>query len=88
MEVDTATSSVQTPAKHLLPELEIYCYLLFLLFLIDQKKYNEVGFVFMNLYYLFPLLVKSTLLKCKGSFVLFSFRLKLVPQQVLIGSSA
>ncbi|KAK0577446.1 hypothetical protein LWI29_033062 [Acer saccharum] len=41
MEVDTATSVTQTPAKHVLPELEIYCYLLVLLFLIDQKKYNE-----------------------------------------------
>ncbi|KOM51685.1 hypothetical protein LR48_Vigan09g034400 [Vigna angularis] len=41
MEVDAATSAIQTPAKHLLPELEIYCYLLVLLFLIDKKKYNE-----------------------------------------------
>jgi len=46
MEVDAATSAIQTPtptAKHLLPELEIYCYLLVLLFLIDQKKYKEVS---------------------------------------------
>ena len=43
MEVDAATSAIQTPAKHLLPEIEIYCYLLVLLFLIDQKRYNEVG---------------------------------------------
>lgn len=43
MEVDTATSVNQASVKHLLPELEIYCYLLLLLFLIDQKKYNEVG---------------------------------------------
>lgn len=42
MEVDTATSATQTPAKHPLPELEIYCYLLVLIFLIDQKKYKEV----------------------------------------------
>ncbi|GAB2300412.1 hypothetical protein Dimus_034455 [Dionaea muscipula] len=41
MEVETATSSVQTPGKHLLPELEIYCHLLVLLFLIDQHKYDE-----------------------------------------------
>ncbi|XP_057974259.1 probable 26S proteasome non-ATPase regulatory subunit 3 [Malania oleifera] len=41
MEVDTAASAVQAPGKHLLPELEIYCHLLVLLFLIDQKKYNE-----------------------------------------------
>ncbi|GER55244.1 26S proteasome non-ATPase regulatory subunit 3 homolog A, partial [Striga asiatica] len=27
--------------KHALPELEIYCYLLVLIFLIDQKRYNE-----------------------------------------------
>ena len=42
MEVDTATSVTQAPAKYPLPELEIYCYLLVLIFLIDQKKYNEV----------------------------------------------
>ncbi|GKV20893.1 hypothetical protein SLEP1_g30940 [Rubroshorea leprosula] len=41
MEVDTATSSLQASAKHPLPELEIYCYLLVLIFLIDQKKYDE-----------------------------------------------
>lgn len=41
MEVDTATSSLQAPAKHALPELEIFSYLLVLIFLIDQKKYNE-----------------------------------------------
>lgn len=43
MDVDTATSVTQTPAKHSLPELEIYCYLLVLIFLIDQKRYNEVS---------------------------------------------
>ncbi|KAL5185818.1 putative 26S proteasome non-ATPase regulatory subunit 3 [Glycine soja] len=43
MEVDSSTSTIQTPAaKHLLPELEIYCYLLVLLFLIDQKRYDTV----------------------------------------------
>ncbi len=42
MEVDTATSVTQTPVKHPFPELEIYCYLLVLIYLIDQKKYNEV----------------------------------------------
>ncbi|XP_021902636.1 probable 26S proteasome non-ATPase regulatory subunit 3 [Carica papaya] len=41
MEVDTATSASQTLVKHLSPELEIYCYFLVVLFLIDQKKYNE-----------------------------------------------
>ncbi|KHG11096.1 putative 26S proteasome non-ATPase regulatory subunit 3 [Gossypium arboreum] len=41
MEVDTAISAPQAPAKHSLPEIEIYCYLLVLMFLIDQKKYNE-----------------------------------------------
>ncbi|KAF3619951.1 putative 26S proteasome non-ATPase regulatory subunit 3 [Capsicum annuum] len=30
-----------TDAKYLVPELEIYCCLLVLVFLIDQKKYNE-----------------------------------------------
>ncbi|GKV23711.1 hypothetical protein SLEP1_g33410 [Rubroshorea leprosula] len=41
MEVDTATSSLQASAKHPLPEMEIYYYLLVLILLIDQKKYNE-----------------------------------------------
>uniref|UniRef100_A0A7N0U5I6 PCI domain-containing protein n=1 Tax=Kalanchoe fedtschenkoi TaxID=63787 RepID=A0A7N0U5I6_KALFE len=41
MEVDTATSAPVVPAKHPLPELEIYCYLIVLIFLIDQKRYNE-----------------------------------------------
>ncbi|KAJ4702183.1 26S proteasome non-ATPase regulatory subunit 3 [Melia azedarach] len=41
MEVETTILAAQSPGKHLLPELEIYCYLLVLLFLIDQKKYNE-----------------------------------------------
>ncbi|KAK8606156.1 hypothetical protein V6N13_102913 [Hibiscus sabdariffa] len=41
MEVDAATSAAQAPAKHSLPELEIYCYLVVLIFLVDQKKYNE-----------------------------------------------
>lgn len=44
LEMDTATSTAQTQAKQLSPELEIYCYLIVLLFLIDQKKYNMVGF--------------------------------------------
>nr|GLL23583.1 probable 26S proteasome non-ATPase regulatory subunit 3 [Ipomoea trifida]GMC81174.1 probable 26S proteasome non-ATPase regulatory subunit 3 [Ipomoea batatas]GMC83472.1 probable 26S proteasome non-ATPase regulatory subunit 3 [Ipomoea batatas] len=38
MEVDIAS---QAPAKHLVPELEIYCYLLVLIYLIDQGKYSE-----------------------------------------------
>lgn len=42
MEVDTASSGAPAPAKHPLPELEIYCYLLVLIFLIDKKRYNEV----------------------------------------------
>ncbi|KAE8668987.1 putative 26S proteasome non-ATPase regulatory subunit 3 [Hibiscus syriacus] len=41
MEVDTATSAAQRPAKHSLLELEIYCYLLVLIFLIGQQKYDE-----------------------------------------------
>ncbi|KAG6410918.1 hypothetical protein SASPL_128991 [Salvia splendens] len=41
MVIDTATSGTQTPAKHSLPELEIYSYLLVLIFLIDQKRYDE-----------------------------------------------
>ena len=42
MDVDTTTSATQVPLKHPVPELEIYCYLLVLIFLIDQKKYEEV----------------------------------------------
>lgn len=42
MEVDTASSAAQAAVKYS-PELEIYCYLLVLIFLIDQKKYNEVS---------------------------------------------
>ncbi|XP_022151277.1 probable 26S proteasome non-ATPase regulatory subunit 3 [Momordica charantia] len=38
MDVDSAT---QAPAKHPLPEIEIFCYLIVLIFLIDQKKYDE-----------------------------------------------
>ncbi|KAL6494851.1 hypothetical protein OROGR_031651 [Orobanche gracilis] len=41
MEVDSATSGTQVHAKHSLPEVEIYCYLLVLIFLIDQKRYSE-----------------------------------------------
>ncbi|CAA2933701.1 probable 26S proteasome non-ATPase regulatory subunit 3 [Olea europaea subsp. europaea] len=41
MELDTATSATQAPAKNSLPELEIYCCLLILIFLIDQKRYSE-----------------------------------------------
>ncbi|XP_076908789.1 putative 26S proteasome non-ATPase regulatory subunit 3 [Bidens hawaiensis] len=40
MEVDTAASATQATVKHS-SELEIYCYLLVLIFLIDQKKYTE-----------------------------------------------
>lgn len=42
MVIDSATSGAQTPAKHSLPELEIYSYLVVLIFLIDQKRYSEV----------------------------------------------
>ncbi|KAK8926059.1 putative 26S proteasome non-ATPase regulatory subunit 3 [Platanthera zijinensis] len=41
MDVDTASSTVQVPATYSLPEIEIYCYLLVLIFLIDQKRYDE-----------------------------------------------
>lgn len=43
MEVDTASSTPPlASSKHVPVELEIYCYFIVLLFLIDQKKYNEV----------------------------------------------
>ncbi|KAF1899532.1 hypothetical protein Lal_00019660 [Lupinus albus] len=41
METETAISAVQTQGKQLSPELEIYCYFVVLLFLIDHKRYNE-----------------------------------------------
>lgn len=46
MDVDSAT---QPPAKHPLPEIEIFCYLILLIFLIDQKKYGEVMYI-MHIY--------------------------------------
>lgn len=48
MDVDTATSAAQAPAKHALPELEIYCYLVVLIFLIDKKRYEEVCSLSLN----------------------------------------
>ncbi|CAL5087083.1 unnamed protein product [Urochloa decumbens] len=41
MDVDTAAPTAQLSIKHGLPEIEIYCYLLVLIFLIDNKKYDE-----------------------------------------------
>lgn len=43
MDVDEATSAVRIPSKHPAPELEVYCYLLVLIFLIDQRRYDEVS---------------------------------------------
>ncbi|KAJ8572217.1 hypothetical protein K7X08_008728 [Anisodus acutangulus] len=40
-QVDVEMSETEVHSKRLVPELEIYCYLLVLIFLIDQKKYNE-----------------------------------------------
>jgi 26S proteasome regulatory subunit N3 len=37
-----AAPATQISIKHGLPEIEIYCYLLVLIFLIDQKKYDDV----------------------------------------------
>jgi hypothetical protein len=42
MDVDAAAPATQIAIKHGLPEIEIYCYLLVLIFLINQKKYDEV----------------------------------------------
>lgn len=42
MDVDAAAPATQISIKHGLPEIEIYCSLLVLIFLIDQKKYDEV----------------------------------------------
>jgi 26S proteasome regulatory subunit N3 len=43
MDVDTTP---QVSIKHGLPEIEIYCYMVVLIFLIDNKKYDEacIGF--------------------------------------------
>nr|CAB3454094.1 unnamed protein product [Digitaria exilis] len=41
MDVDMAAPTAQVSIKHGLPEIEIYCYLLVLIFLIDNKKYDE-----------------------------------------------
>nr|VDD37294.1 unnamed protein product [Brassica oleracea] len=57
MEVDTATSATSaTSSKNLPSELEIYCYFIVLLFLIDQKKYPELNLVLQQ-----ALLVSRTL---------------------------
>lgn len=58
MEVDSAPSGTPAPVKHPLPELEIYCYLLVLIFLIDQKKYDEVGWSYM-FYFILPFFMLS-----------------------------
>jgi 26S proteasome regulatory subunit N3 len=42
MDIDMAAPATQISIKHGLPEIEIYCYLLVLIFLIDQKKYDDV----------------------------------------------
>lgn len=54
MEIDTASSVSQSAAKHPLPELEIFCYLLFLIFLIDEKKYNEVSTILFSTFMKHP----------------------------------
>ncbi|VAI08845.1 unnamed protein product [Triticum turgidum subsp. durum] len=41
MDIDAAAPATQISIKHGLPEIEIYCSLLVLIFLIDQKKYDE-----------------------------------------------
>lgn len=63
MEVDTATSVTQTPVKHPLPEVEMFCYLLVLIYLIDQKKYNEVKIhtITLNHTLFFPLFIMESL---------------------------
>lgn len=51
MDVDMAVPTAQVSIKHGLPEIEIFCYLLVLIFLIDNKKYDEVLWDFCILYY-------------------------------------
>ncbi|KAG0461852.1 hypothetical protein HPP92_020328 [Vanilla planifolia] len=41
MEVETASAASHGPSKHSIPDVEMYCYLLVLIFLIDQKRYDE-----------------------------------------------
>jgi hypothetical protein len=82
MEVDTATSVTQAPAKHPLPELEIYCYLLVLIFLIDQKKHIEVKqHMITEGLYLFLFFSSSEI--TIASYQL-DFRLKLAHRQALL----
>lgn len=52
MDVDMAVPTAQVSIKHGLPEIEIFCYLLVLIFLIDNKKYDEVrlGFLYTVLF--------------------------------------
>lgn len=80
MEVDTASSVTQVPVKHSLPEIEIYCYLLVLIFLIDKKKYNEVEHLRFLLFNFF--IYGRTMLSMSHCDVL---RQKLVRQQALHG---
>jgi len=84
MEVDSATSVIQNPvAKHLLPELEIYCYLLVLLFLIDQKRYDAVESYFCMFIFL-PAMPIGCTIYAKVALI-FHFRPNLVPQLALFG---
>lgn len=81
MGIDTVSSVSQSTAKHPLPELEIFCYLLFLIFLIDEKKYSEV-----SLLSFFPLLwntLPSSIFLILKAFSFVFFRLKLVRQPAL-----
>lgn len=46
MDVDTPPTGGQSHFSHkqtVLPEVEIFCYLLVIIFLIDQKELDEVG---------------------------------------------
>lgn len=77
MDVDSAT---QAPAKHPLPEIEIFCYLVLLIFLIDQKKYDEVMYI-THIYQGFPHFAKIVILTPEN--LVDIFRLRLVLQQAL-----
>lgn len=81
MDIDIASSVSQSTAKHPLPELEIFCYLLVLIFLIDEKKYNEVSTSLFSSLMKHPSLSMTSLIPKAFSFVLF--RLKLVRQRAL-----
>jgi 26S proteasome regulatory subunit N3 len=44
MDADEATTSAQCEVSTVIPEVELYAYLIVLIFLCDSKQYQLVGF--------------------------------------------